>query len=298
MDENKDDLSKALDDSLQGMSDLVKSKSDASLRELCSSPTNRKALKKLMKEYAKKDSDEDEDNEPDNDEDDENKMKKGKKSEAETESHEGESDEDDDDEDEQMSNEDDEDDDSEKDEDDKKKKMPPFLKKKFKKSLDEAVEENQEVIDAVPVLKSFVEVILAQGEEISTLRKSISSMKDSFESVLELQKSFASVLEINSKLVKSFSDDVSSVAQKPEKVKGVRTQGDLLTKSFQGEDGQTKTFPVGLIRNALLKSFQDGQIDSKVISRWEMSNYRMDTLPASVISIVEKQISQEVKNNG
>ena len=234
-----EDLQKSLDMALDGMSDLIKAKTDdTSLREMCKDSGTRKKLMKMMKEYAKDDDADDEGDEDEGTEEEDSKMKK---------------------------------------------------------SLDEAVEGSEEVIDAVPVLKSFVEVLHTIVQDFSELKKSFNDLSEKQGQTLEIQKSFSSVLEANSNLIKSVSGIAIAEGEKPNKVKGTTLDsGDVLKKSFNGDkDGEKGPSKISLsaVKNELLKSFKDGEIDSKVISKWEMSNYDMKVLPENVLIGLQKKFS-------
>jgi hypothetical protein len=185
---------------------------------------------------------------------------------------------------------DDEDDDDEdmddKDDDDKGKKK----KKGMKKSLEDSVEENEDVIDAVPVLKSFVTTLNAMAEKMETLEKSIGELKESQDVSQKFQKSMANVVESEAKLVKSMNDMFTNFGKRIPAPKGVIGKNYLLNKSFGNEQQVQPKYNREQVRVALLKSFEDKEISSKVVSVWEMSGYNTAAIPAREMAIIQKNL--------
>ncbi len=185
------------------------------------------------------------------------------------------------------------------DDDEKKKKMcggDHKKTKKMKKSFDEVIEANDEVIDAVPVLKSFVETMSKTLEVLGSISGEISELKKSQDTIQNLQKSMGTVLAGSTELIKSFSAEVEEIAEQAEPVKGVKTKIEVLNKSFNGgEEKEESTLPSPeVLGEALQKSFQAGEINGLEISKWEMSNYNPTVLSPKTIQAVSKHLTEEV----
>jgi len=144
----------------------------------------------------------------------------------------------------------------------------------LKKSVEAAVESNEEIIDAVPVLKDFGEVLNKAVDAMDEMKTEINELKKSQTDMNELQESFAKVTKDTSELIKSFSSDVEEIGKQPQEVKGKIGQEDILKKNFDGE-GEEKSIipPIGIVRDALMKSHEAKEIDAGIISKWEMSGY-------------------------
>jgi len=172
-------------------------------------------------------------------------------------------------------------DEGEDDEDEKEEKG----KGKMKKSLDDVVSENEEIIDAVPVLKSFVKVLEGLTNTVEQLQKSLEENND-------FQKSLAKVALDESKLIKSISDEVEKIAKQPLPVKGKISKEQILNKSFGEETGSMVPSRGDLesVKSILLKSVQDGELSSMEISKWEMYNYNMQALSPKALSVIERGI--------
>jgi len=159
----------------------------------------------------------------------------------------------------------------------------------MKKGFEAAVEENDELIDAVPVLKSFGEVLGNVVDMMDELKAEISTLQKSQETTNELQKSFNEITKTSTELIKSFSEEVEEIGSQPQEVKGEIKKGDILEKSF-GEDGKLKSIlpPVKVMKNALLKSVQEGEIEAGEVSKWEMGRYDPNLLSEETIQIASK----------
>lgn len=234
------DLQKSLDDNLNEMNDLLKSKKSYSkddMKEMMKNPKNRKLAHEFMKGYGKE--------EGDDDDDDDDKMK-GKK------------------------------------------------KNNIKKSFDDILNEHDEVVDAVPVLKSFCDILEGFGERLAGIEKSNSELQKSIEDNYDLQKSFGGVIGAQSVLIKSISEDLDLIGGSPNPVKGKLTQSDLI-KSRLDDSPKSSSKLQGasreVLRDALLKSFKAGEMDSKSISKWEQSGYDASVFSKSELSTIESKLS-------
>lgn len=254
--ESPDDLKKALEDNLSAIEEnLQKSKkSPSELKEMMKDKGTRKKAREALSEYE------------DDDEDDE----EGEENEKEKMGDEG-------------------DDDSD-DADDK-----GFGgKRKMKKSIESLVDDNEEIIDAVPVLKSFLSIVSRQAEVIEDLSSQVSDLKKSFDESMDLQKSIAAGVKSEGDLLKSLSDEIDSFgAEVPAAPKGqIIPQGSVLEKSFKDREGNTKTYSVPVVQQILLKSFQESGNAAlqKEIAKWEMSRYDMRMLSPATLAIVDRNL--------
>ena len=161
-------------------------------------------------------------------------------------------------------------------------------KGKFKKSIDDAVEENEEIFDAVPILKSFAKIVGGLADEVKELKKSV-------EDTNKIQKSVADVIVAESKLMKSFQEDIEKIAKTPLPKKGVVTQDQILNKSFGNEETK-KQYNLGIVKDILIKSVQSNTLDGLEVCRWEQNGYRMETLSPKALAILENNLSKKGGN--
>jgi hypothetical protein len=228
------DLQKSLDDNLEQMNNLLKSKKSLSKEEVDEMMKNPKN-KSLFKEYMKSDKEE-------KDEDDDEENEDGEK---------------------------------------------------MKKSFDDIYEDHNEVIDAVPVLKSFSKILETLAKRTLKIETAFNNLQKSFEDNLELQKSFGSVIATQSELLKSMNDEIEIIGNTPNKVKGKIDQKDLF-KSKLDDDNQVQSKVVGAnvtkIKDVLLKSFQEGKIGSTKIARWEQQGYDLSVFNKEELSEIESKL--------
>lgn len=282
---DKEDLQKSLDSALEVMSDLVKSNGeDSSIRELMSNPKSYSKMKQMMKDF-------------DGDEPDEEEMKKrrehmkkhgsmkgymkgGKEKkggEYMDAPHEG---------------------------IETKKKNPSLPTHDYMethKSLDDAISEHEEVIDAVPAFKAFTNVLASVVNDMALIKSSIDEMSQTQDENSEIVKSLANVTSLSSKLIKSTEERLQSIGNTPLPIKGQRfnpapgnssSGAGVLTKSFAGEDGEEarKTFSIHAVKNALMKGLEEKKISSNTISKWELSRYNPEVIPPAEQEFVKSYI--------
>lgn len=222
---SEDNLQKALDESLKGVQDLLKSKkNEDELEEKMKDPKEREKMKKLMKKY-----EEDEDDDEDDEEEDEGKSK-------------------------------------------------------MKKSLDSFVEENQEIFDAVPILKSFVNILDNLMDSVHDLNKKIDEGNT-------MQKSIAEVVVSESTLLKSFAEELEKIGNTPLPKKGVISKDQILNKSFGETSGtQTQINPMA-VKNILLKSANEKEIPAGEVTRYELSRYNFGSLHPKTQQLVMSKLN-------
>lgn len=185
----------------------------------------------------------------------------------------------------------DEEDEDESEEDESEDEDEAPAKSKIKKSLEDVVAANDEVIDAVPVLKSFTEVlsqVIDKLDEVAELKKSVRD-------IFDIQKSFGATEGSVADLLKSIDERLGQIASTPLPVKGAVRRDQVLTKSFT-EDGEemTKSYPMEVVRETLLKSVQAGEISANVVGKWELSGYRFEALPAKEQKIILNKLNKGV----
>lgn len=228
------DLQKSLNENLEAMTNLMKSKSDHEIREMMKDEKMRKKMKKCMKEY------EDDDEEEENEE-----------------------------------------------------------KSKMKKSFKNIVSENEEVIDAVPVLKAFVDVLSNVVDGYQMIKSEIADLKGSNEQIMDIQKSFSEVMSSGSEMIKSMQGSLEKVGSAPLPRKGVINKSDLLQKSFgeqSNEKNESKYTPAE-IKNALLKSAQEKEISGGVLTKYELSHYNPAMVDNVTMSKIQKHLPEKKEVN-
>lgn len=233
------DLQKSLDDDLEKMNDLIKSKKTLTKEDVQEYMKNKKN-KNLFKEYMKGEKNEDED---EDEGEDEEKMK-GKK-------------------------------------------------KNMKKSLDDICEEHDEVIDAVPVLKSFSKILEKLGNKFEKIESSLSNLQKSFDENQELQKSFAGVMNSQSELIKSVNSEIKIIGNTPNQRKGKVTTKDLLKSSLDNDftpKSKLSGASVEMVKGILLKSVQSKEFSSNSLSKWELSGYNLGSLNKQELSFIESKL--------
>ena len=95
-----------------------------------------------------------------------------------------------------------------------------------------------------------------------------------------------------------FPGMINQIAGQAEPVKGVTTKAQIMTKSFADgiPEGQKSPLPeFRVVQEALQKSFQEGEVDSTTISKWELGHYDPALLSPQVIQKISKHFpNQEV----
>lgn len=210
-------------------------------------------LEKSEKKESKKEDDKEDSDEDEKDEEDDKKSEKEDEDESE------------DDEDESDDHEDKETPAEEKAEEKAEKKGK---KKDLKKSIDDAVSAHAELVDANEVLKSFVSVLSKTQEAIERLEAKFAVQE-------EMTKSLASVVSKSTRLLKSTKEEVAQIGSAPVETKGKK---EALAKSEEAKPKVTHA----VVRDLMIKSFQDGKIRGEELSRWEISGYKFEYLPESV----------------
>lgn len=162
-------------------------------------------------------------------------------------------------------------------------------KSKMKKSDAESLDE---IIDAVPVLKSFVSSLEALSAKLDKVEAAQAEQS-------ALQKSMADVLSVSGNLIKSLNSDIEGALSRPAPRKGVISQDDLIQKSFGGdkpaEDDMLKSLPIEQIRDELLKAVTDRQISPNSVSKWELSGYSLAAIPTKDFLVLKNRIKGGVK---
>lgn len=176
------------------------------------------------------------------------------------------------------------------------KKMKKYMKEhdedsegadedKMKKSFEDAVEENESVIDAVPVLKAFSKTLSKVVDKVSEISEQVSIIKSSNEESSEFQKSLIELNKSQNEIIKSLNETVDAFGETAPAPKGVQTE---LIKS---EDKKDNTLLKSQIQEALFQGMEEGKVSSNSISQWEMSNYRFSTLPSNEQAYVMNKIN-------
>jgi len=263
------DLEKSLDENLEKMNEIIKSKdSNVNVQEMLKTEDGRKKLEEaLIKAKKKPVLPEDEDEEE---------------------------------EEEEMDGEDDEDEEKEEEEEEmkgKKKSKGKIKKSASEDTLENFVNQNDEIIDAVPVFKSFCEVVSKLIGEVKMLKSKVDEVSEKVEDGIEIQKSFANVVSTESQMIKSINEVINKVSKKPAPVKGVINKSQILSKSFGGDDEEgedmLKSTNPAIVKNAIMKAFESGKVSGNSLSKWEMSRYNVDVLTAN-----EKAEVQSIINGG
>ena len=194
-----------------------------------------------------------------------------------------------------MSKYDKDEDEEEAEEEDEEEEAPKMKHSKIKKSLDEVVEENEEVIDAVPVLKSFANVIDQMVESVEMMKSKLDSICDAVESHGEIQKAFAEMVKTESAMLKSVHTAVEAYGKKPQPKKGVVSGSEVIQKSFNNEDGNEDVIHPALVKSALLEGFKEGKVAQNSIAKWEIGRYNFDLLSDSEKLFVKSFVSKGAK---
>lgn len=145
---------------------------------------------------------------------------------------------------------------------------------------DVPAEEVSKLVSGVPVLKAF-ERKLDKAVETLTVHSQV--LKSLIESQVE---------QVN--LVKSTSKAMDVFRSVPRPRKAVTTTtGVVLEKNFDdgGEGAQAPNIPVTAIKQAMQKAFNDGVVKMHDVSRCEMSNWTMESVPAAVQETLVKSAS-------
>jgi len=187
-----------------------------------------------------------------------------------------------------MKGEDEEEEEEEDDNEDEEKKEK-MRSKKMKKSYDNLVDD--EIVDAVPVLKSFIDIFQNFDKRLHKIEKSTSDLQKSIEDNLDLQKSFGNVLKSQAELIKSMNDEIEIIGSQPAPVKGIVNQQDLF-KSVLSDQAKTKLVSVNKtkMKDVLLKAFEAGEVSGMSIAKWEQSNYNLGVFNPEELAKIESKI--------
>jgi hypothetical protein len=171
---------------------------------------------------------------------------------------------------------------------------------KMKKSLDDAIEENDQVIDGIPVIGSFAKVLGEVVNSVGMIKSSIADLSTKVEGNLEFQKSLAEVVTAQSQLIKSTDEAVSKMGRLPGSLKGQLGDSkgeEIIAKSFgEGDEDKSEDIfksgevPMAVQKELLLKGFQDGELNSTEVSRWESNRYNPEFLTASMKNYITKNM--------
>jgi hypothetical protein len=163
--------------------------------------------------------------------------------------------------------------------------------KKVKKSFDEIEDNHGEVIDAIPVLKSFLDAITEVAKKINKIEGKVETLVKSFDDDAEIRKSVNDVISSQSALIKSINEDIKVIGNQPLKVKGKITQQDLIKSDLDNDNlSLKKSVTISTIKNVLMKSFQDNEITAGLISKWEMSGYNMNVFSKNQLALIESKL--------
>jgi hypothetical protein len=174
----------------------------------------------------------------------------------------------------------------EEDEEDEEEKM--------KKSLESIDEEHGEVIDAIPVLKSFSKVLETISKQVQKVEGTVANLQKSMDDNIDLQKSFGGVIGAQSELIKSINDEIEALGNVPGKVKGVISQKDLFKSALADDDAENKSklssANVEKIRNVLIKSAQEKEISALSVGKWEQTGYDMSVFSKAELETIESKL--------
>jgi len=164
-------------------------------------------------------------------------------------------------------------------------------KTKVKKSLDETIEENDEIIDGIPVMKAFTEVLSKVVDVVDILKSKLDEIDENVNNNNEIVKSMGEVIKSESELIKSTSEAIDKIGNKPEKKKGVIKESDILSKSFNNEDGSgEKKLSPQLIKSAVMEGFEKGKVSSNSLSKWELKNYDISVFNDTELNFIKSYI--------
>ncbi len=166
---------------------------------------------------------------------------------------------------------------------------------KMKKSFENIYNDHDEIIDAVPVLKSFCEVLEDFGKKLNKIEKTNENLQKSLDDNFELQKSFGSVMASQSELIKSINEDIEEIGNTPLPVKGKVNQRDLFKSALDDNNVPTSKLSVASINDVkeiLLKSFQEKEISGNSIAKWEQGGYNMAIFNKKELSHIESKLSK------
>jgi hypothetical protein len=186
--------------------------------------------------------------------------------------------------------------DDEGDDDEDKDKMKGKKKKdKMKKSidLDDAIEEHEDVIDANPILKSFVSVLEKLGNSFDILKSEVQDLKEVSEKNEVISKSMKDAIVTEGEMIKSLKSEIENVSAAPKKVKGVFNANTLLKKSFETEEeNQTPTLNNGVVKAFLIKSAQEKKVTFNEFAKWEQGGYNYNALSPQTLQLIKSEFQK------
>jgi len=160
-------------------------------------------------------------------------------------------------------------------------------KEEAKKSFDD-LDQNAEVVDAIPILKSFYEVQKKIFKKINEVQSKVEVLQKSLDDESDVVKSFADVLTSQSDLIKSINGDVEVIANQPLPRKGKIDKNDILKSGLESEPD--KNIPVAKIKGILMKSYKDEEIEMSEIAKWEQSNFNLGVLKKSTLALIDSKL--------
>jgi hypothetical protein len=253
-----DDLGKSLDDNLEKMSQILKSKPDSELRELLSDPKTRSKLKGLLK------SDDDED---DDDEEDESYMKKGKK---------------------KMKK-------SKKNIDADFNKSQDDFDDAVSKNA-ELIDAVPVVGDLVKCMQSMIKSVNALSIQASESIEKSERMVALTESMAAVIGDQSEMIKSTNELVEELADEPGYIPGNAGQASVHK--GQIMRKSGHSPEGSEKgnailksvsSQPVGILKSVLLAGFKEGKVTSNSLSKFEMSNGDIKYLNADEIAYVHSK---------
>jgi hypothetical protein len=166
----------------------------------------------------------------------------------------------------------------------------------MKKSIvDDIYDEHSEVIDAIPVLKSFSKVLESLSGQVQKIGGAIEDLQKSIDEEQNLQKSFGGVISAQSALIKSISEEIETLGNEPNQVKGKVNQKDLFKSTLHDSgDQESKIMKASVkqVKSVLLKSFSDGEnwVSTNAVAKWEQSGYNLSAFTPEQIEKIESKL--------
>jgi hypothetical protein len=151
------------------------------------------------------------------------------------------------------------------------------------------IDSNADVVDAVPILKSFKDIQKNLLKKVSEVNVKLETLQKSIEENAEFNKSFAGVLTSQADLIKSINEEVEVIAGQPFPRKGKINKEDIIKSDLENEEGHKKV-SVNKVRDILMKSYEDGKIEMSEVARWEQSNYNINVLRKSTLDIIDSNL--------
>ena len=174
-----------------------------------------------------------------------------------------------------------------------KKKKKKEMKKSFdgvESQIDSTIEDNDSVIDAVPVLGEIFTCMQNMVKSFQDLETKVNDTIEKSENIAEVSKAIAAVSKEQSEILKSIQENIEFVSEEAGEIPGMSTQDAGTEISKSAIDSATDLFKsVQELGNNTIKATCVKLVKSKKVSMGNFSKYEQDGCNLKHFSATELQ---------